>query len=95
LRLISSFVDPETGREKSEVSLWWDECGTPGDATTQAEEEGHQDGLNDGLCTLSALHCTVVYNTWLFLVFILHCFFLLPIFTLLVFFFTFNPLLLR
>jgi hypothetical protein len=71
-----SFVDPETGREKGEVSLWRDECGTSGDPTTQAEEEGQQDGLDDdGLCTLSALHCTIVFNTWLFLVFILPCVF--------------------
>ena len=56
-------LDPEASGEKSQVSLWWDECRASSDATAQAEEEGQQDGLDhDGLRMLSALH----YNTIVF-----------------------------
>jgi hypothetical protein len=65
--LIYLHVDPETSGEKGEVSLRRDECGASCDATAQAEEEGQQDGLDDnGLHTLSTLHCTQFSITWLF-----------------------------
>lgn len=34
--------DPETGREEGQVSLWWDEHGTTGDAASEGKEEGQQ-----------------------------------------------------
>jgi len=88
--LIRLCVDPETGGEKGEVPLWWDERGTSGDATTQAEEEGQQDGLDDdGQRTLFALHQAIVFK-YLALsssYISLHPVFPLPIFTSLVFVF--------
>ena len=50
LLLSSMYVTPapldfETSRKESQVSVWWDEHGAAGDATSQTEEEGRQDGL--------------------------------------------------
>jgi hypothetical protein len=59
-------IDPETSREKGEVSLWRDECGASSDAAAQTEEEGQQDGLDDGLHTLSTALQPLFSTTWLF-----------------------------